>query len=162
MKNIIIKLIIILTLINCSINQNDENRDKDLFLTLLVSSSISKNPYMQIHNQLASDNSVKVYSNDQCNDTTQSIVGFPIVFNFGNVKANTMSNKTYLPMQEANIQLRQPVQFYVQTNGGSCFLGGTTYIGSIAYPVGIIYNLEKFNNGFIVTQSLVSGFFSEP
>lgn len=162
MKNIIIKLIISLTLINCNINQNDEKKDKDLFNTLLVTSSIAKNPYLQIHNQLDTDTTVKVYSNDQCNDNTQSIAGLPSVYSFGTVRSNTRSTKINVPMVEANIQIRQPVQFYVQTNGGSCLFGGTAYIGTVAYPVGIIYNLEKFNSGFIVTQSLVSGFYSEP
>lgn len=162
MKNILTKLIILFTLIHCNINQEDEKKDKDLFLTLLVSSSIAKNPYLQIHNQLDSDTTVKIYSNDQCNDNTQSIAGLPSVYPFGTVRSNTRSSKTTVPMIEANIQIRQPVQFYVQTNGGSCFFGGTAYIGSVAYPVGIIYNLEKFNSGFIITQSLVSSFFSEP
>jgi hypothetical protein len=127
-----------------------------------VTSSITKNPYLQIHNQLDTDTAVKVYSNDQCNDNTQSIVGLPSVYSFGTVRSNSKSNKTTVPMIEASIQIRQPVQFYVQTNGGSCLFGGTAYIGTVAYPVGIIYNLEKFNSGFIVTQSLVSSFFSEP
>ncbi|PJZ80415.1 hypothetical protein [Leptospira meyeri] len=162
MKNVLTKIFILSFFINCSVNKVEEENDKNLFLTLLTGSSISKNPFVQINNQLDADTSVKVYSNDQCNDNTQSIVGLPAVYNFGIVRGNARSNKTYIPMQEANVQIRQPVLFYVQTNGGSCLFGGTAYIGSVAYPVGIVYNLEKFNSGFIVTQTLNSGFFSEP